>query len=178
MAFITAWFGCGLATDGYSAVTDAISDLAAVGASTRWEMTAGFVVFGVAVPLYAVLVRDGLPGGSSIALVITGLATLGVAAVPLGRGTDGLHGAFAGLGYISLALAPALASIELRRHGRAAAATWSLVVAGAAGACLLATVAGPAHGLFQRLGLTFGDAWIVATAVVLLREGWLVEPVG
>jgi len=36
--------------------------------------------------------------------------------------------------------------------------------------CLLATVAGPAHGLFQRLGLTIGDAWIVATAVALTRH--------
>ena len=30
---------------------------------------------------------------------------------------------------------------------------------------LIATVAGPAHGLFQRVGLTIGDAWIVATAL-------------
>ena len=50
------------------------------------------------------------------------------------------------------------------------------MAAGAAGLCLLATVAGPAHGLFQRLGLTIGDAWIVATAVVLLRSGQLVDP--
>ena len=45
-----------------------------------------------------------MPGRAWIALVVTGLATLGVAAVPLGRGTDGLHGAFASLGYVSLAL--------------------------------------------------------------------------
>ncbi len=138
-------------------------------------MTAGLVVFGVAVPLYGVLLRDALPGRSWIALVVTGLATLGVAAVPLGRGTDGLHGAFAGLGYVSLAAAPALAAFELRRRGRRAAATWSLAAAGVAGVCLLATVAGPAHGLFQRLGLTIGDAWIVATAVVLLRRGRLLD---
>jgi hypothetical membrane protein len=157
-------------------VSDAISELAAVGASTRWIMTAGFVVFGTAVPLYGWLaLRAALPGRRWIALVVTGLATLGVAAVPLGRGTDGLHGAFATLGYVSLALAPALASVELRRHDRAGAAAWSLVAAGGAAVCLLATLPGPAHGLFQRLGLAFGDAWILATAVVLLRSGSLLD---
>jgi len=158
-------------------VSDAISELAAVGASTRWVMTLGFVVFGTAVPLYGWLaLRAALPGRAWIALVVTGVATLGVAAVPLGRGTDGLHGAFATLGYVSLALAPALASVELRRAGRRSAATWSLLAAAAAAACLLATLPGPAHGMFQRLGLAFGDAWIVATAVVLLRSGRLLPP--
>ena len=177
VAFVSVWIGCGLATEGYSAVSDAISELAAVGASTRWIMTAGFVVFGTAVPLYGWLsLRAALPGRAWIALVVTGLATLGVAAVPLGRGTDTLHGAFASLGYVSLALAPALASIELRRRGRAAAATMSLLAAAGAGVCLLATLPGPAHGMFQRAGLAFGDAWIVATAVVLLRSGLLVDP--
>jgi len=176
VAFVAAWVGCGLATDGYSGVSDAISELAAVGAPTRWVMTAGFVVFGVAVPVYAArAVRASLPGRAWIALVVTGLATLGVAAVPLGRGADGVHGAFASLGYVSLALAPALGAVELRRHGRGAAATWSLLAAAGAGACLLATLPGPAHGLFQRLGLAFGDAWIVATAVVLLRSGHLID---
>jgi hypothetical membrane protein len=157
-------------------VSDAISELAAVGASTRLIMTAGFVGFGVAVPLYGWLaLRAALPGRAWIALVVTGLATLGVAAVPLGRGTDGLHGAFATLGYVSLALAPALGSVELRRHGRPAAATWSRVAAGGAAVCLLATLPGPAHGMFQRLGLAFGDAWILATAVVLLRSGTLLD---
>jgi hypothetical membrane protein len=176
VVFVSAWIGCGLATDGYSAVSDAISELAEVGASTRWIMTGGFVVFGTAVPAYAALaLRPALPGRAWVALVVTGLSTLGVAAVPLGRGTDGLHGAFATVGYVSLALAPALASVALRRNGRAVAATWSLSAAAAAGVCLLATLPVPAHGMFQRLGLAFGDAWIVATAVVLLRSGRLIS---
>jgi len=157
-------------------VSDAISELAAAGASTRWIMTVGFVVFGVAVPIYATALRSALPGRAWISLAVTGLSTLGVAAVPLGWGVDLLHGAFATVGYITLALAPALGSVELRRHGRRSAATWSLVAAAAAGLCLLATVAGPAHGLFQRLGLTIGDTWIVATALVLVRGRRLIEP--
>ena len=31
--------------------------------------------------------------------------------------------------------------------------------------CLAASTLGPAHGLWQRLGLTVGDAWIVVTAL-------------
>ena len=40
-----------------------------------------------------------------------------------------------------------------------------------AGVCLVATTLGPAHGAFQRLGLTAGDLWLVAGAVVLVRRG-------
>jgi hypothetical protein len=36
------------------------------------------------------------------------------------------------------------------------------------GACLAATVFGPAHGLFQRAGLTLGDLWLAATAVAII----------
>ncbi len=178
VAFVSAWIGCGLATAHYSAVSDAISELAAVGASTRWIMTAGFVVFGTAVPIYGrCSLRAALPGRAWMALVVTGVATLGVAAVPLGRGADALHGVFASLGYVSLALAPVLASGELRRAGRRRAAMWSLVAAGGAAVCLVATLPGPAHGMFQRAGLAFGDAWIVATAVVVLRSGCLIDAV-
>ena len=53
-------------------------------------MTAGFIVFGVAVSLYGVAVRRTLAGWAWLAAVVCGVATLGVAAVPLGRGSDGL----------------------------------------------------------------------------------------
>jgi hypothetical protein len=33
--------------------------------------------------------------------------------------------------------------------------------------CLAATTLGPAHGLWQRLGLTVGDIWIAVTALAL-----------
>ena len=168
MAFVAAWIGCGLATEGYSAVSNAISDLARLGAPTRSAMTVGFIVFGVAIPLYSIALRRALAGPAWIAATVTGLATLGVAAVPLGWGRDGLHGLFAGIGYASLALTPALAVVPLRRLGRRRWATASLVAAVAAGVCLIATVAGPAHGLFQRTGLFVGDVWIVASAVAIL----------
>jgi hypothetical membrane protein len=175
VAFVAAWLGAGLATGGYSAVEGAISDLAAVGAPHRGLMTLGFVVFGVAVPIYGLALRRVLPGWSWLAAVVCGVATLGVAAVPLGRGTDGLHGAFAGLGYVALTLVPALAAPQFRRAGHLRWWVGSCTLAVIAGLSLLATTVGPAHGAFQRLGLTAGDAFLVASAVAVLRSAGVVE---
>jgi len=169
LAFGAAWVACGRATVGYSAVTGAISELARVGATTRPAMTLGFVAFGIGVPLYAVALRAAVPGPAWLAAFTCGVATLGVAAVPLGRGLDGWHGLCASLGYVALAAVPALAAGPLRRAGWATAATVSLVVAGLAAAALAATVTGVAHGAFQRLGLTLGDAWVMTSAVLILQ---------
>ena len=178
VAFVTAWAWCGWVTDGYSPVSGAISDLAARGSPTRAIMTAGFVVFGVAVPLYGLALRQAGTGWAGLAAVVCGLATLGVAAVPLGRGHDGLHGAFAGLGYVALTLVAVFMVGPLRRMGRRRWANAGTVAAVVAGSCLVATAWGPAHGLFQRLGLTVGDAWLVAGAVVVVRRGSFGPPPG
>ena len=47
VAFVGSWAILGATTPGYSPVNGAISDLAAVDASSRAPMTAGFVVFGL-----------------------------------------------------------------------------------------------------------------------------------
>ena len=171
-AFVVAWsIGSGLASH-YSAIDDAISRLAEVGAPTRALMTAGFVVFGVGLPIYSLALREALPGWSWGTAAATGLATLGVAAAPLGRSSygDTVHGLFAGAGYITLALTPLLAAGPLRRAGRPAWARLSIAVGVGAGISLLATTATELNGLFQRLGLTAVDVWIVATAVEILRD--------
>ncbi len=165
VAFVAAWALCGRATPGYSPVSDAISELARVGTDTRVAMTLGFVVFGLAVSGYSFALREACPGRAWVAALTTAIATLGVAAVPLGWFSDGLHGAFAAIGYASLALTPMLASRPL--GGRLGAI--SLGAGIGCGICLLATVLGPAHGLFQRLGLGIGDAWLLASALVILR---------
>ena len=41
--------------------------------------------------------------------------------------------------------------------------------AAVSGASLLAATLGPYDGLFQRIGLTVGDAWIAASAARLAR---------
>ena len=171
-AFVSAWAIAGVAAAQYSAVDDAISRLAEVGAQTRPLMTAGFVVFGVGVSVYAIAVRAALPGWSWVTAGGTGLATLGVAAVPLGRSSAGdtVHGVFAGAGYVTLALTPLLAAGPLRRAGRERLASLSVAAGSLAGIALLWTTAPDTNGVFQRLGLTIVDLWIVATAVEILRD--------
>ncbi|HEX4905724.1 MAG TPA: DUF998 domain-containing protein [Acidimicrobiales bacterium] len=158
-AFVAAWAIAGARRAGYSPVDDAISRLAEVGASSRPLMNAGFVTFGVAVPTFAVAARQALGPPATAALVVAGLSTLGVAATPLGPGPDTAHGVFAGIGYLAMAAAPVLAD---RRRGA--------LVSAIAAASLVATTVGPAHGMFQRLGLGVVDAWIVVTALRQRRE--------
>lgn len=158
-AFVAAWAIAGARRDGYSPIEDAISRLAELGASSRPLMNAGFVTFGVAVPTFAVAARQALGPPATAALVVAGLSTLGVAATPLGPGPDTAHGVFAGIGYVAMAAAPVLAD---RRRGA--------LVSAIAAASLVATTVGPAHGLFQRLGLGVVDAWIVVTALRQRRE--------
>ncbi len=169
--FVGAWVLGGTLADDYSPVQDAISRLAAVDAPTRGLMNAGFTCFGLAVPVFAsALRREG--GTSWVAATGAGVFTLGVALVPLGAspGRDMLHGVLAGAGYVALALTPVLASSTLRAQGRNRAAKIALFIGAVAGVSLAATVLGPAHGLFQRLGLTTVDAWLVWKAVSMARD--------
>ena len=150
-------------------MNDAISDLAATHASTRVAMTIAFVGFGVAVIAFGFALRAAGAGGAWISVVATAGFTLAVAAVPLdGSGRDVVHGIFASLGYVTLAGAPLLAAHRLATAGRPGWARTSRTIGVLAGACLLASALGPAHGLFQRIGLTIGDAWLVATASQLV----------
>ena len=170
VAFVAAWALCGRATTGYAPTRDAISELAAIGATTRVAMTAGFVVFGVGVTVYAQALRRWIEGPAWITASVCGLATLGVAAVPLGSVSDGLHGALAVVGYVALAATPALAAPPLRQTDQARAEWASLAVGLACATALAASLVGPHHGGLQRLGLTVGDAWLVASAAWMVAR--------
>lgn len=169
-AFVSAWLIGGAIRPGYSPVDEAISALAAVGAPNRCLMTAGFVGFGVGVPVYATALRASVPGPAWKTALGTGLATLGVAAFPLGASsrTDLVHGGLATIGYATLAATPLLGARPLAVSGHRRAAAASVAIGLASGLCLAATAVGPAHGLLQRIGLTLGDGWIVATAAWML----------
>lgn len=174
-AFVTAWVVGGLRTPGYDPTRDAISRLAAVGAPTRPLMTAGFVGFGVLVPLAAPSLARSLRAPAVTATAaVAGLATLAVAATPLtateGTGQDRLHAVWAGASYVALALTPLVAAPALRRSGlpRAAAASWA--TGGVSAAALLATLALPGSGATQRLGLGVVDLWLAVAAVRALRR--------
>jgi hypothetical protein len=96
-SFVGAWLVGGLLRDdGYDPLHDAISRLAQVGVDTRPLMTAGFVAFGVLVPVWARELGRRWESPLLRRVVTTaGVATLAVAALPLTRegGTtqDALH---------------------------------------------------------------------------------------
>ena len=168
--FFTAWATLGARKAGYNPVEDHISRLAAAGVPERPAMTAGFVAFGLGLPLYALALRSSPTGKAWVAAAATGICTLGVAAFPLdGPLGDNAHAAAAGLGYATLAATPLLAAAPLWRVGHRRWARFSVAVGAFSATCLLGTTLGPATGLLQRTGLTAGDVWIAASAVALLR---------
>ena len=174
-AFIGAWSVLGATRADYSPIHDAISRLAELGSHTRPYMTAGFVTFGVAVPIYSRALRAALPGRAWVGAAVTGVATLGVAAFPLGGSAtvERLHGVCAAIGYASLSAVPLTAAARFRGDGRSTAARWSVASGAVAAVCLVATTAGPAHGFFQRAGLAAGDTWLMISALMIMRTGTL-----
>ena len=170
--FIGAWvIGAAATSAPYSSIDDAISRLAAVGSDTRWLMTAGFVTFGLSLPVYAWALRSTVPGRAWISATVTGLATLAVAAAPLDRSdtVDRLHGIFAGIGYLTLAATPFLAAPPLLAMGHRHLARSGIAAGITSVIALVLTTTGLPTGLFQRVGLTVSDAWIVATALAIRR---------
>jgi hypothetical membrane protein len=170
IAFVSTWAGAGAATGGYSPVDDAISELAALGASTRAVMTIAFVVFGAGMCCFALALRGALPGPAWVAALGNGLASFGVATFPLGGpALDVVHGCFAVTAYGFLAATPLLASRPLARSGHLALARYSMLTGVASALLLVAAAAEARHGLFQRAGLTVTDVWIVLMALEILR---------
>lgn len=159
--FITAWSVLGARTKHYSPVRDHISRLAAVGASTRPEMTAAFVTFAAGLALYAVAARDELSPRVGALAAVNAVSTLGVAAFPLeGFGGSMGHATAASIGYVTLAAMPCFSG---RREGRALTVAIAVPL-------LLSALGGSRTGLLQRTGLTIGDVWIVTTAWRMLRK--------
>ncbi len=173
-AFIGAWVAGGLSTPGYSAVTNAISDLAAVGADTAPLMNSGFAAYGVGIPLAALAVRRVIGTPASVALIINGLLTFGVMATPLERSEaiDQAHAVFAGSAYVALTAAVFLASRRLEPK-------WlrrtSVAIASVTAMSLLATVATESSGLFQRIGLTTSDLWLIGMGAAVMTRSLTVQ---
>ena len=172
-SFVSGWIAGAMLTERqYSSIDDAISRLAAIGADTRPVMTAGFVGFGIGLPLYAWSLRRSLAGTAWIAAAATGIATLAVAATPLDHSlaVDRWHAIFAGLGYVTLAATPLLAARPLLHAGHRALARAGIAAGSISAVSLALTTTGHASGLFQRTGLTVVDAWVVASALGMARS--------
>jgi hypothetical membrane protein len=161
VAFVTCWAVAGAIRPGYSPVHQAISQLARYGTTHRPLMTAGFAAFAVGALVLGVTVR-GVVGA---AVAVAGLATAGVALFPLsqpGGGVEDLrHAGCATVAYVALALAP------LAGRHRARLPRLSLLFAVATALALALTVPADDTGLWQRIGLTTGDAWLLLLAVRL-----------
>jgi len=156
-AFVTAWAALGAGAGGYDPTRDAISRLAALHAPTRPAMTAGLLALAAGMGLYGL----ALPRPFAVLPIANAACTLAVAALPLGGGNDGAHGVAAALGYVTLAAIPAVVG---RRP-------LSVAIGLVSALCLVLTVlADDRAGLFQRLGLTIAQAWVVVSALALLRS--------
>ena len=168
--FITAWAVLGARTDGYSPVDDPISRLAAVGAPTRIPMTAALVAYAIGLGAYAGQLRDDLSRPVAVAAALNVIGTIGIAATPLDSALGGApHAAAAGLSYVSLGAIPILAAAPLARQGRRRGARLSAVVGGCTLAALALSASGADRtGLWQRTGLTLGDAWLIGSSLWLL----------
>ena len=170
-SFVSAWVVCGALRDGYDPVEQAISQLARVGTPDRAGMTAGFVGFGLLLPVFARSLPSVLSAGPALrrTATVAGVSTLLVAALPLQReagGTgDALHAAAAGIGYLAMAASPALAVRPLWGEGRRSAAVTSAAVSAVSAGALVASLTTGPTGLWQRVGLGVVDAWFAAVAV-------------
>lgn len=175
VAFVGGWLINGLRTDGYDPLSDAISQLARVGAPTRPAMSACFVAFGVLLPVWAPVVARQLKAPALRPVVtVAGVATIAVAALPLAREPGGtpdlLHAVAAGIGYVAMATTPLVVAAALLRSGRTGAAYASLAVGVVSVGALVGTLVVDGSGGLQRLGLTVVDAWHVVVAVWVLRR--------
>ncbi len=168
--FVGAWLVGSLRAADYSVVDDAISQLAASGAETRSVMTLGLVVYGAALIGFGVLGRATIGRNPAVAAIVTGVATLGVAATPLDTSSivDQLHGIAAVIGYVSLvalpvSLIPTLRRLRLTRLAYIAPHT-SII----ATLALLFSMDASTNGLWQRIGLTIVDVWLILVSAALL----------
>jgi hypothetical protein len=134
-------------------------------------MTTAFVVFAGGLCCYAWAMRSTRLAPVSAAAAVSGLATIGVAAFPLHHSAtvDSVHGVFAGTGYVTLAATALGSAVVLTRLGSASWARVAAVTGAVSAASLALTLLGSFGGLFQRLGLTAGDVWVVTSAVAIYR---------
>lgn len=169
--FIAAWLIGGFMTEGYSLTQDPISDLAASGAKTRVLMTLGLMAFAVGVGSAAWPLSWLIGRSAAIALIINAVSTLGVAFTPVGRSAavETWHGEFAGVAYLTLTATGLLASKHLWRRSRSLSLI-SLVIGLATGLYLYLSTTGSSQGLFQRLGLTTTDLWLMLMAYLGLAN--------
>ena len=184
-AYVVSWAVAGAITDGYDPMSQAISELFAIGAPTvpRLLLVASLAASGVALIAFGAAMDRGLPGegrAGPVMTVLSGVMTVAIVAFPCTAGcpgfgttsTDTMHVVVAGTGYLALLLAPLLVAWRVRDHDRSLA-VWSVVLGGVALAGFVVRNLGVADGLAglqQRVFNTTADLWYVVAAIWLLRR--------
>jgi hypothetical membrane protein len=170
--FILAWIVGGFMVDGYSPIDDDMSSLARVGAPSESVMNVGLAAYTLGVGMAAWPLRNVIGNGASVALFMSALLVLGVLLTPDGSSStsDFLHGGFATLLYLSFAIAGPLAALTFRRRGLIGWAIASMVVGAISAVSLWLSLGEVRSGLFQRIGLTTTDVWLMAVGTAVLRE--------
>ena len=154
VVFVASWALAGATTVGYSSVDGAISDLAAVGASTHVAMTVAFVVFGIGLIAFGFALARGTrrtARGSPRSPRVPARSASPRLRLH-GWSGDEVHGAFAVLGYAAIVGVPLLAAAPLAAAGQRGWARVSVVVAATSAVCLVATAAGPPTGCGNASG--------------------------
>ncbi len=186
VAYVATWAVLGAARTPYDPVSQAISELAEVGAGTQPAMSLAFMFFGVAALPFARALRDVLPGDArpaAAAAALCGVMTFSAAFLPCTPGcpgpgttfTDSGHSVVAVIGYLALMASPLLTGRLLLAAGPGwrAFAIWSLV-AGVVGSGLMLgwslELFGDAGGAGQRLFNTIADVWWASAGVLILRR--------
>lgn len=184
-AYIGGWLAAGATRAGYDPRKQAISELFELAApwSSRAWMVAGLLLSGLALIGFGPALDRGLPGRGRtgpVLVVVAGIFTLLVVAAPCspgcpGTGTawnDTAHTLTAGIGYLSLTLAPLAFAWRLRRVAPRLS-TWSVTIGSVALLAFLVRYLGIVEawpGFQQRLFNTLADLWYFVVAVRLLRQ--------
>ncbi len=185
VAYVTSWAVAGVWTPGYDATRQAISELFAQDAPTgpRTLVATALVATGVGLVAYAPALHRGLPGvglAGPLAVAVSGVATVGVALAPCSAGcpgfgttaSDSAHTLTAGVGYLTLIVAPLLFARRVRPELPRFATVSSVIgaVALVGFAVRYGGLVTAAGGLQQRVMNTVADLWYVLAAVVIVAR--------
>jgi hypothetical membrane protein len=176
-SFVAGWLLTGSESPHYSQTTEAISQLARIGAPHRWLMTLAFFVFGLAMLVFAPALARRLGPSPLLRATVTvaAIGTLGVAAFPLAQVSGGIedhtHVVWAVVGYIGMVLSPLVGGWLLQRRHRSrrrVKAVASYLTGCATMAALIGSSFSSHPGLWQRSGLTITDIWFMVMAVGII----------
>ena len=179
----------GLSYDGYSFVSQAVSELMAIGAPSEHLVDPLFIAYGLLVAVFGIgVMREGIRSGRALRVtgaVLIGYAILGLTGPTLfemhQRGTSSLPGDRAHIALTAVLVLLVLAAIAVaasalgKRFRAYSIATLSAMVlagvtSGAYGARLAAGEPTPGFGVVERIAIYASLLWVAALAVTLRRR--------